>query len=355
MISNYVYHDVFEDSANDDEYCVLFVAPSELPLSLRTQPSGGPRIAAAVNTTMGRLTSVMKPNASTSVLNFHNVKFESDHLREVARERSENPKLGTPNKRPIVVTDANGVLIARFSSGRDASIYSGLDQSSIIKCCRGKQRGGSRALKFFYEEDYDYATSVRGGGGGGGGVPPVKASSVEGGGAGGSSDLQQTTTTTHDNGQQDGADVVNNRRGETSTSDGGANRRRNTGAIVGKKRPADDISMKQDHHQGAGVDNTISIPASGTANAADSSSTTRQNRGNFAGPPRAIDCYTLDGQFVRSFSSQIEAARTMGICSSSVSNVCMGHRKSCGGYFFKVSFPSSVATTTGDEVNGSMH
>ncbi len=44
---------------------------------------------------------------------------------------------------------------------------------------------------------------------------------------------------------------------------------------------------------------------------------------------KAVAQYDLNGIFIREFKSAAEAARTLGINKSNVSQVCLGYRKTC--------------------------
>jgi hypothetical protein len=59
------------------------------------------------------------------------------------------PRISLQDK-PVVMFDLKGLFLKRFDSIKKASIYSGADSSSIIRCCKGKVKSAAKH-KFQYE------------------------------------------------------------------------------------------------------------------------------------------------------------------------------------------------------------
>lgn len=54
---------------------------------------------------------------------------------------------------------------------------------------------------------------------------------------------------------------------------------------------------------------------------------------------KKVSCYTINGEFIKTFGGMLEAERETGICRSSISCCCTGrrNRQSAGGYVWKYS------------------
>ena len=50
---------------------------------------------------------------------------------------------------------------------------------------------------------------------------------------------------------------------------------------------------------------------------------------------RGVDQYTLDGDYIGSFNSAVEASTVLNISRNHIGSVCNGSRKSCGGFIWK--------------------
>lgn len=48
-----------------------------------------------------------------------------------------------------------------------------------------------------------------------------------------------------------------------------------------------------------------------------------------------VDCFSISGEFIRTFGSLIEAAKETGVSKSNISAVLRGFQKTCGGYVWK--------------------
>lgn len=53
------------------------------------------------------------------------------------------------------------------------------------------------------------------------------------------------------------------------------------------------------------------------------------------GCSRTVEQYTIEGKFIKSYSSLKEAAKAVGKSHSNISNVCTGKQKTCGGFIWK--------------------
>lgn len=74
--------------------------------------------------------------------------YRSNTIKEQAR------KNGATVSRPVLQISKDGDLVARYSSGKDASKNTGVDHSHLMECCAGKRKtAGGFAWKYERSED----------------------------------------------------------------------------------------------------------------------------------------------------------------------------------------------------------